>query len=290
MQDRDCAQDNPTEGEPGGSSMRNGNLGEGSNPPFARYARLRYHDGGRVFAMPLKPCQGCKKEVDTTAKTCPNCGRPSPAGRNGSGLRVLAGVSVILFGIFAAVSLAPTAKAPSEKRESAPAPVTTIAPPAPSPTKNRLSFAAFQDDTLVECNDIEFPQTTRLPDGGIVDPAQNFEKVITEGQPDASVLKLNRSCSEQFHDHPALATCSVEYRGRTAVAHGSSAFYSFNDVFRSDHRMKECLSMHGSWQAVSRDSETFRRAENEYNLRRMEANQARARKVLDKTMRELDRR
>lgn len=29
--------------------------------------------------MALKPCQGCKTEVDTTAKSCPKCGRPDPA-------------------------------------------------------------------------------------------------------------------------------------------------------------------------------------------------------------------
>lgn len=28
--------------------------------------------------MALKPCQGCGKQVDTTAKACPGCGRPNP--------------------------------------------------------------------------------------------------------------------------------------------------------------------------------------------------------------------
>ena len=36
--------------------------------------------------MPLKPCQGCGKEVDTTAKACPHCGRPSPTGLSGAGV------------------------------------------------------------------------------------------------------------------------------------------------------------------------------------------------------------
>jgi hypothetical protein len=27
----------------------------------------------------LVPCQGCGREIDTTAKACPGCGRPDPA-------------------------------------------------------------------------------------------------------------------------------------------------------------------------------------------------------------------
>jgi hypothetical protein len=31
--------------------------------------------------MALKPCRECRREVSTTAKTCPNCGAPNPVGR-----------------------------------------------------------------------------------------------------------------------------------------------------------------------------------------------------------------
>ena len=30
--------------------------------------------------MAMRPCKGCKSPVDTTAKACPQCGRPNPAG------------------------------------------------------------------------------------------------------------------------------------------------------------------------------------------------------------------
>jgi hypothetical protein len=46
--------------------------------------------------MALKPCKGCKKEVDTTAKACPNCGRPSPTA-SGCGQVVGAVLAVVLF-------------------------------------------------------------------------------------------------------------------------------------------------------------------------------------------------
>jgi hypothetical protein len=42
--------------------------------------------------MALKPCQGCGKQVDTTAKTCPGCGRPNPA--SSGALRLFGGFFV----------------------------------------------------------------------------------------------------------------------------------------------------------------------------------------------------
>jgi hypothetical protein len=50
--------------------------------------------------MALRPCQGCGKQVDTTAAACPGCGRPKPtAVPLGLGWRVaswaLIGVAVV---------------------------------------------------------------------------------------------------------------------------------------------------------------------------------------------------
>lgn len=44
--------------------------------------------------MALKPCKGCGKAVDTTAKACPGCGRPHPT--TSSGLKAI--VFVVLVG------------------------------------------------------------------------------------------------------------------------------------------------------------------------------------------------
>lgn len=52
--------------------------------------------------MALRPCKGCKKEVDATAKACPHCGRPNPTTSDAvkaiGGLAVLGVVAFFVFG------------------------------------------------------------------------------------------------------------------------------------------------------------------------------------------------
>jgi hypothetical protein len=58
-----------------------------------------------------------------------------------------------------------------------------------------------------------------------------------------------------------LATCTFAKDYATGTFRGRIASYSAKDVFSSDARMKECLSnWHGTWNAVSQDSEEYRRA------------------------------
>lgn len=44
--------------------------------------------------MALKPCQGCGREVDQTAKACPGCGRPNPTG-SGKVVKLMAGFGML---------------------------------------------------------------------------------------------------------------------------------------------------------------------------------------------------
>jgi len=47
--------------------------------------------------MPLRSCRGCGREVDTTAKSCPNCGRPHPT-NSGWGIgKIAVGIVMVLF-------------------------------------------------------------------------------------------------------------------------------------------------------------------------------------------------
>lgn len=50
--------------------------------------------------MSLKPCLGCQTAVDTTAKTCPKCGRPSPTKKPTSKLVWGAVAFIALFGLY----------------------------------------------------------------------------------------------------------------------------------------------------------------------------------------------
>lgn len=82
--------------------------------------------------MALKPCNGCGRQVDTTAKACPGCGRPNPTG-HGAG-RVL-GV-VIVVGIVAVVAVVASSGDPKSPTKSSNAAVATegeVEPKAPPP-------------------------------------------------------------------------------------------------------------------------------------------------------------
>lgn len=47
--------------------------------------------------MALKPCKSCKHQVDTTAKTCPNCGVANPGVTGGSVLGGMIMLAVVAF-------------------------------------------------------------------------------------------------------------------------------------------------------------------------------------------------
>lgn len=46
--------------------------------------------------MALKPCKSCKHQVDTTAKTCPNCGVAKPGVTAADSIKGLIGLAVIV--------------------------------------------------------------------------------------------------------------------------------------------------------------------------------------------------
>jgi hypothetical protein len=67
--------------------------------------------------MSLKPCQGCGREVDTTAAACPGCGRPSPTVSGGSKVARGLGCGIVMpVGI--AIVLSAAAKACSDVGEA----------------------------------------------------------------------------------------------------------------------------------------------------------------------------
>jgi hypothetical protein len=84
--------------------------------------------------MALKPCQGCKKEVDTSARACPNCGRPNPTAAPLSLRRILKLVVGTAVGAvvlpFLLVGLSKSCESPAGKDQAArPA----VSQPAPQP-------------------------------------------------------------------------------------------------------------------------------------------------------------
>lgn len=245
--------------------------------------------------MALLPCQGCGNQVDASAPICPKCGRPRPTT---STWRKLAMPAVLVIGLIVFMERCWEA---AKRVQQRPPSQTAFAIPQPSavpagtpvqassgPTTQRISFAGFDGDLLEECNDVELPRVVRLPDGGSHDPAQGLQEFLQKGALKGSLVKLNKPCAEQFRDRPPLATCAFEGSNPILPMRGQISHYSYKRIFESDAMMKECLSTwKGTWEVIPKDSDAFHRAEIEHNLRRLEENQAKARKLLDKSMRQL---
>ena len=205
---------------------------------------------------------------------CPTCGRSVPPERKRHG--TLVGLVVMVTGLVIGLAIvgllrgrevpkAIPATAPSEGATAGPrAPAVHIAAAADQPEVNHLSFAAFKGELLNECDDLEVTGSFRRGDAGPLDLEQLFAAMSDSPKAKAKenlLTRLKRPCGEEFRDRPPLATCTFAKTHDTGTFRGRLAFYSSKAVFSSDSLMKECLSKwHGTWNAVSRDSEEYRRA------------------------------
>lgn len=84
--------------------------------------------------MALRPCKTCKHTVNTTAKTCPNCGTNHPGLSTGQKVFRLATLLLIIAVVVSMCSIASN-KSPSDKTAKQAAP-TTVSPPTYSITKD----------------------------------------------------------------------------------------------------------------------------------------------------------
>lgn len=67
------------------------------------------------------------------------------------------------------------------------------------------------------------------------------------GQRKGDVLRIGKSCAEQFASRTVFATCVFEQeekRGRVTV---TSRYYDVRTVESSDAHMRDCLSAKGDW-------------------------------------------
>ena len=221
----------------------------------------------------LTACPTCGN-VPLKGMPCPTCGRSaSPESkRHGTvvGLGVMAAGVVIGLAVVGLlkgreVPKAIPATAPSEGAIASPrAPAVHTAAAADQSATHRLSFAAFRGELLNECDDLEITGSVQLTDAGPLDLEQAFAAISDRPKAKAKenlLTRLKRPCGEEFRDRPPLATCTFVKTQAAGTFRGRTAFYSAKDVFRSDSLMKECLSVwHGTWNAVSQDSEEYRRA------------------------------
>jgi hypothetical protein len=242
--------------------------------------------------MPLKPCNGCGKEVDETARSCPNCGRPNPAkaakGRSGA----VATALIVVLAIGGLQALRSSWKHGSHATKEA----TTAAPSTRAATDDRsiqitAARAKFNGDQLDECVDLN-ARITAIGTSVAADWRQKAEKgfatvmasMFKPKPGDKKTIELEKSCADQFRDRKPFATCTAAADRRSDAIHSvevqiQSNRYMFETVFLSDGAMKECLSEGSKWEAVSRDSDEFRMAQ-------LQDSTAKARKLLGKAMRD----
>jgi hypothetical protein len=205
---------------------------------------------------------------------CPTCGRSASPERKRKGTMAVVGImaAALVVGLVAVrllkgreVPKAIPAIAPSEGATVSPrAPAVHTAAAADQPATHSLSFAAFRGELLNECDDLEITGSVQLTDAGPLDLEQAFAAISDSPRAKAKenlLTRLRRQCGEEFRDRTPLATCMWAKDYATGTLRGRIAHYSAKDVFSSDSLMKECLSVwHGKWNAVSRDSEEYRRA------------------------------
>jgi hypothetical protein len=145
----------------------------------------------------------------------------------------------------------PIVHTPEVASNGAAAPSGTGAPPGPAPVDagRRASFASFdQKSILLLCMDISAVTEKAL------DPVAEKKD---------GPIRIKKPCQDQFKDRLVLAMCTVQGVAKPDAGVGGSMviyYYDFDTVDANDVEMKGCLTMSGDWQAISRDSDEYRRA------------------------------
>ncbi|HVV49876.1 MAG TPA: hypothetical protein VHO06_09470 [Polyangia bacterium] len=154
-----------------------------------------------------------------------------------------------------------------ERRPQSSAPSVSTTEPAPAPAAAKtpvllLALAAFKNDELVECDDLE--GTGQIKPGADIKAASDQLWGAFKKPKDSTVVttRLQRKCSEQFQDRKPFAVCSNPLMVKDVPGlHVRISHYSFANVFRTDGLMRECMQLGGEWSAMSRTSDEFREAE-----------------------------
>lgn len=146
----------------------------------------------------------------------------------------------------------------------------------------RVSFANFKGDELDECDDFILGVMAPSDAGADWAPPEDPTTKLRSALPKTATV-LTQGCQKQFADRQALAACTHDPaderdrgdgytdidggKGSRAFVMAVASFYSFDTVINSDEQMRLCLQEHGKWTAIPRDSEKYRHAKREHDLR-----------------------
>ena len=143
-----------------------------------------------------------------------------------------------------------------------------LVPEPPAGFSGTVSVATFTKGTrLDECDDftITLPPET---DGGqeilsktLDAMSKDLATLVVRGGGGKKSSKIGKPCAEQFRTTPVLATCVAQLKGDAGGELDVAVrYYNLDTITSSDTYMKNCLDMHGDWQAADKDSDEYREA------------------------------
>lgn len=170
-----------------------------------------------------------------------------------------------------------------------------------------LSFAAFRNDRLDECSDFEIRRmpgdNTQKRDAGFKSKAEADAMAIQLGdslwkamEPNrkklsAATTRLAQPCRQQFADRPPFGTCSMRQLLKDKIPNlvTRTLHYSYEDVYKSDAMMRECLEAGAHWDSLPRTSRAVRETEMDRTGDELQHNVDELRKAGDETNRTINR-
>lgn len=159
-------------------------------------------------------------------------------------------VSMLLLGCKSEEAPLPEAQAaPAETKRDTPRPQSEPEPPRTVVVSAAL--AAFRSNRLDECVDyaVELPADASDSEKAEISARLTGQSGESDG---VKSIVLRKSCSEQFHDREAVATCVISggeapFRNGTVRAVAASTYYQAETARKNDVFMSQCLEMGGDW-------------------------------------------
>lgn len=134
--------------------------------------------------------------------------------------------------------------------------------PIQPPFKVQMSGVRFVGDEAVECIDMtataDPSNISKRPAADRAKAEQLVADELTSRLKKNGVVPIQQTCGEQFGGRPLFARCVLppSAEGPLTVSLQTS-FLSFDFVSGNYQTMKDCLSVHGRWNEMPRDSSEF---------------------------------
>lgn len=152
---------------------------------------------------------------------------------------------------------------------TAPPAEATSAAPATSAEPSghiRLGVGVFVDERLIACVDYNFTYKTKADADAY---RERIKKTTKDTKGETLFLE---GCATSFADRPVLATCTTKDVMKDGSPLGTTTLgYYTIEALGKDAQMRKCHDGDGKWEALSRSSPEYEKADIEAQLRKNEA-------------------